>query len=61
MKIIQGRNYYIDEYNTFNKYIKEFLSIIKDKKIKSFIPMSGLSWTEHKSFASKVYDTDQFN
>lgn len=58
MKIMQNHKYYIDEYKTFNEYLKEFLNIIKDKKIKSFIPMSSLSWSENYDFASKVYSTD---
>lgn len=61
MKIKEDNKYYIDEYKTFNEYLKEFLVIIKDKKIKSFISMSGLSWSENYDFASKVYDTDQPN
>ena len=61
MKIRENYKYYIDEYNTFNEYIKELLLIIKDKTIKAFVSSSGLSWTEQLDFASKVYDTDDEN
>lgn len=61
MTIRRNHKYYIDEYKTFNEYLKEFMNIVKDKKIKSFIPFSGLSWTTHSKFADKVYDTDDVN
>lgn len=61
MKIKQNNKYYIDEYMTFNEFIKEFLTIIKRKKIKAFVSSSGLSWSTHQDFASKVYDTDDAN
>lgn len=43
MKIIEDHKYYIDEYKTFNEYIKEFIIMVTGKKIKKFIPESGLS------------------
>ena len=49
--------YYIDEFKTMNEFIKEFLTIIKDKKIKAFISTDSLCWTEKCVFADKVYDT----
>lgn len=61
MKIKENHKYYIDEYKTFNEYIKEVLEKIKDKKIKSFVSLSGLYWTEQLDFAEKVYDTDAEN
>ena len=35
MTIRRNHKYYIDEYKTFNEYLKEFMNIVKDKKIKS--------------------------
>lgn len=61
MKIRKNHKYYIDEYKTLNEFIKTFLILVKDKKIKSFIPFSSLSWNEKLSFANKVYDTDDVN
>lgn len=58
MKIVEDREYYIDEYSTFNEFLKSFLELIKNKKIKKFISSSALSWSTHYDFASKVYDTD---
>lgn len=61
LMIRRNHQYYIDEFKTMNEFIKEFLIIIKDKKIKSFISIDSLCWTENRSFADKVYDTDGDN
>lgn len=61
MQIRENHKYYIDEYKTFNEYIEEFVSVVKNKKIKSFIPLSALSWSENQDYALKVYDTDETN
>lgn len=57
MKIIEDHKYYIDEYKTFNEYIKEFIIMIRDKNIIKFIPTSGLVWRQ-RAYSDKVYDTD---
>lgn len=61
MKIKENYKYYIDEYKTFNEFVNELLIKIKDKKIKSFVSLCGLYWTEQLDFAEKVYDTDAEN
>ena len=60
MKIREDHKYYIDEYKTFNEFIKEFVFLVKDKKIKKFIPSSGLSWCK-RDYSDKIYDTDMPN
>ncbi len=61
MNIEFNHEYYFDEYKEFNEFIKSFISIVRDKKIKSFIPFSGLTWSELCSFTDKLYMTDDFN
>lgn len=61
MEIKINQKYYIDEYTTMNKFLKEFLLLIKNKKIKSFVSLCALCWSEHFDFANKVYDTDETN
>lgn len=61
MTIKINHNYYFDEYKTFNEFLKEFMKIIKDKKIKSFISTSGLLWFENYEFTDKIYNTDEPN
>lgn len=56
-----NRKYFIDEFTTFDIFLNEFLKLVKDSRIKSFIPMSGLSWSENCNYAAKLYDTDQPN
>ena len=61
MKIKMNHEYYIDEYNTFNEFMKSFIETIKDKKIIRFISSSGLSWNGRPDPRGKVYDTDEPN
>lgn len=60
-KIKENYKYYIDEYKNCNEYIKEIVSIVESKKIKSFFSLNGLSWNENQDFALKAYDTDDVN
>lgn len=61
MNIELNHEYYFEEYKEFNDFIKNFISIVKDKKIKSFSSFSGLTWSEHCNFTDKLYMTDDFN
>ena len=61
MKIKRTYDYYFDEYNSFNEFLKEFLRIIKDKNIKLFISTGALLWFENNKFTDKIYVTDEPN
>ena len=61
MKIKRNYDYYFDEYNSFNDFLKEFLHIIKDKKIKAFIPTGALWKFDNNKFTDKIYTTDEPN
>ena len=61
MKIKRNYEYYFDEYNSFNEFLKDFLHIIKNKKIKAFIPTGALLWFENNKFTDKIYVTDEPN
>lgn len=61
MNLEFNKEYYFDEYKSFNEFVTSFLELIKGKKIKSFFPTGALWWSENYGFTDRVYNTDTEN
>ena len=56
-----GTKYYFTEYKTFNKFLKQFIKVIKNKKIIGLYSNDGLFFNENKKFTDRIYTTDDIN